>query len=69
MRKGWCPGALRPMRSGDGLIVRLRPSCGELSAAQACEIARCQWRAVRTGVCGRGRGRSDTDSEAMDRPA
>ena len=23
-RKGWCPGALRPMESGDGLIVRLK---------------------------------------------
>jgi len=38
-RKGWCPGALRPMRSGDGLIVRLRLSCGELSAPRAREIA------------------------------
>jgi precorrin-3B synthase len=26
--KGWCPGALRPMQSGDGLIVRVRPRCG-----------------------------------------
>ena len=25
--KGWCPGALKPMRSGDGLIVRVRPRC------------------------------------------
>ncbi|HLH48965.1 MAG TPA: precorrin-3B synthase [Roseiarcus sp.] len=24
LRRGWCPGALRPMPSGDGLIVRLR---------------------------------------------
>ncbi len=23
--KGWCPGALRPMQSGDGLVVRIRP--------------------------------------------
>lgn len=38
-RKGWCPGALRPMRSGDGLIVRLRLSCGELSPTRAHEIA------------------------------
>ncbi len=22
--KGWCPGALKPMRSGDGLVVRVR---------------------------------------------
>jgi precorrin-3B synthase len=26
--KGWCPGALRPMQSGDGLIVRVRPRAG-----------------------------------------
>jgi precorrin-3B synthase len=39
LAKGWCPGALSPMRSGDGLIVRLRLSCGELPAAQAREIA------------------------------
>jgi precorrin-3B synthase len=26
--KGWCPGALKPMKSGDGLIVRVRPRCG-----------------------------------------
>jgi precorrin-3B synthase len=25
--KGWCPGALRPMESGDGLIVRLKLGC------------------------------------------
>ena len=24
LRRGWCPGALRPMSSGDGLIARLR---------------------------------------------
>ena len=24
LRKGWCPGALRPMAAADGLIVRLR---------------------------------------------
>jgi precorrin-3B synthase len=37
--KGWCPSALRPMRSGDGLVVRLRPRGGRLSAAQAAGIA------------------------------
>jgi precorrin-3B synthase len=37
--KGWCPGALRPMRSGDGLVVRIRPHGGRLSRAQACGIA------------------------------
>ncbi|MFO1162490.1 MAG: precorrin-3B synthase, partial [Reyranellaceae bacterium] len=37
--KGWCPGALRPMPSGDGLIVRIRPFCGALTLDQACGLA------------------------------
>jgi len=37
--KGWCPGALRPMMSGDGLVVRLRPFGGRLRRAQADGIA------------------------------
>ncbi len=37
--KGWCPGALRPMLSGDGLVVRLRPYGGRLDAKQAAGIA------------------------------
>ncbi|QIG98879.1 MULTISPECIES: precorrin-3B synthase [unclassified Bradyrhizobium] len=37
--KGWCPGALRPMLSGDGLVVRIRPRGGRLDAAQAAGIA------------------------------
>ena len=37
--QGWCPGALRPMRSGDGLVVRVRPHGGRLSRAQAAGIA------------------------------
>ncbi|HLZ06011.1 MAG TPA: precorrin-3B synthase [Bradyrhizobium sp.] len=37
--KGWCPSALRPMPSGDGLVVRLRPRGGRLSAEQAAGIA------------------------------
>jgi precorrin-3B synthase len=38
--KGWCPGALRPMQSGDGLVVRIRPPLGSLTPAQAQAIAR-----------------------------
>lgn len=38
--QGWCPGALRPMASGDGLVVRVRPRGGRLTAAQGAEIAR-----------------------------
>src|ERR1700760_3583444 len=37
--KGWCPSALRPMLSGDGLVVRIRPRGGRLSSAQALGIA------------------------------
>ncbi|RXG97056.1 precorrin-3B synthase [Bradyrhizobium zhanjiangense] len=37
--KGWCPGALRPMRSGDGLVVRVRPFGGRLEAAQISGLA------------------------------
>ncbi|OIQ46250.1 MAG: precorrin-3B synthase [Roseobacter sp. MedPE-SW] len=36
---GWCPGALRPMVSGDGLVVRIRAPLGRLSQAQATAIA------------------------------
>ena len=32
--KGWCPGALRPMQSGDGLIVRVRPRSGDACAGR-----------------------------------
>lgn len=36
---GWCPGALRPMVSGDGLVVRVRPPLGRLSADQVTGLA------------------------------
>ena len=37
--KGWCPGARRPMMSGDGLVVRVRLRDGRLTADQAQGIA------------------------------
>ncbi len=37
--KGWCPGALRPMRSGDGLLLRIRPHGGRFDAEEAAGIA------------------------------
>lgn len=40
--KGWCPGAFRPMMSGDGLIVRVRPFYARLEATQVlglCDLA------------------------------
>ena len=38
-RKGWCPGALRPMPAGDGLLVRVRPFAGRLGLIQAGALA------------------------------
>jgi precorrin-3B synthase len=40
MVKGWCPGTLRPMQSGDGLIIRLKISGGIVDAGLAAHIAR-----------------------------
>ena len=37
--KGWCPGAHRPMLSGDGYIVRIRPRLARLSADQVQGLA------------------------------
>jgi precorrin-3B synthase len=39
MIRGWCPGALRPMPAGDGLIVRLRLRCGILDGRLAQKVA------------------------------
>lgn len=36
---GWCPGALRPMMSGDGLVVRIRAPLGRLSRSQTLGLA------------------------------
>jgi len=38
-RRGWCPGVRRPMRTGDGLLVRLHPFGGRLTADRARLIA------------------------------
>ncbi|WP_406720803.1 precorrin-3B synthase [Thioclava litoralis] len=37
--RGWCPGAHRPMLSGDGLVVRVRPWYGRLTKGQAGALA------------------------------
>lgn len=40
--KGWCPGAYRPMMSGDGLVVRVRPRLARLGRDQVlglCAVA------------------------------
>ena len=38
-RKGWCPGALRPMETGDGLLARVRAPRDRLSLDQAAALA------------------------------
>jgi precorrin-3B synthase len=38
-RKGWCPGALRPMETGDGLLARVRAPRLRLSLDQALALA------------------------------
>ena len=42
--KGWCPGALRPMQSGDGLIVRIRPQSATFSPDELRALADAAWR-------------------------
>jgi len=37
--KGWCPSSLRPMESGDGYIVRIKPTFGRITRAQLGKIA------------------------------
>jgi precorrin-3B synthase len=48
MKRGWCPDVLHPMPTGDGLLVRLHPPLGRLTAGQLQAIAT----AART--CGNG---------------
>lgn len=38
-QRGWCPGALRPMLTGDGLLVRVRITGGVVSPALARALA------------------------------
>ena len=37
--QGWCPTALHPMESGDGLVLRIRPRMARLTIVQACGLA------------------------------
>ncbi len=47
--KGWCPGALTPMQSGDGLLLRAKIIGSKLSLTQLSEIAAIAF------DCGNGR--------------
>lgn len=37
--RGWCPTAHRPMMSGDGLLVRMRPRSGRMTADKVHAVA------------------------------
>ena len=37
--QGWCPGAYRPMLSGDGLVMRVRPPLSRITPAQLTGLA------------------------------
>lgn len=39
LRRGWCPGAWRPMPSGDGWLLRIRVPLGRLSRVQSEGLA------------------------------
>ncbi len=52
--QGWCPSTLRPMMSGDGLLVRVRPPLARLTPAKRKGLAQ----AART----RGNGLIDLSS-------
>jgi precorrin-3B synthase len=56
LQRGWCPGALRPMASGDGLIARLRIAGGAISPKTA--------RAIAEASQGLGNGHIDLTSRA-----
>jgi precorrin-3B synthase len=38
-RRGWCPGVFDPMPTGDGLLVRVKPPLGMVSAEAASSLA------------------------------
>jgi precorrin-3B synthase len=39
MRKGWCPSLFEPMAVGDGLLVRVKPRAGGITAGQLRALA------------------------------
>ncbi len=51
---GWCPSVYRPMETGDGLLVRLRPHLGRLTLDQLtslCEMASRYGNGMMTFTC------------------
>lgn len=56
LRRGWCPSLLRPMESGDGWLVRVRPRAGVIPSALA--------RAVAEAAAAYGNGRIEITNRA-----
>jgi precorrin-3B synthase len=44
LKRGWCPSLLRPMESGDGWLVRVRPRAAVITAAIARAVAEAAMR-------------------------
>jgi precorrin-3B synthase len=44
LKRGWCPSLLRPMESGDGWLVRVRPQAGAITAIVAHAVAEAAMR-------------------------
>jgi precorrin-3B synthase len=55
-RKGWCPSLLSPMQSGDGWLVRIKPTAATVSASAA--------RVIAEGASRHGNGHIDLTSRA-----
>ena len=56
LKRGWCPSLLRPMESGDGWLVRVRPRAAVITAAVA--------RAVSGAATRYGNGRIEVTNRA-----
>ncbi len=54
--RGWCPTLYEPMTTGDGLLARIKPPCGRLSAdaARALAAAATQYGSGRLELTNRG---------------
>ncbi|WP_210484221.1 precorrin-3B synthase [Microvirga antarctica] len=70
LRRGWCPDMLRPMATGDGLLVRVHPQVARLTARQADAIAdaAARWGNGLLDLSSRGNIQIRGVSEATHRP-
>ena len=60
-RRGWCPSLARPMPTGDGLLARVHPPLGILSAVQLRAVAEAARRSNADRVLAAGDSLLDAD--------